>query len=290
MINWPENIRLKENKYSKWYSLLIEKAQARKLPKEIYTEGHHVIPKSWGGLDTRDNIVRLTAKEHYMAHAFLWKMNVSTGYHNKMMHAFNAMSIMKNGSYNKPGYKINSRLFESVRLERIAHLKTLKGPLSPAWGKKLNLSPESQAKKMAAVKEMWSDPERRSELLKARDLANQRPEVIAKREASYTAKRGVKRDPAIMEKCAVKKRGKKEHEIYSPDAILRRKEALKNRGLSDEAKEKMRLGLLAGCKKPKTKKPCPHCGKMCAGNMLAKWHGDNCKKKLRDGALPKKMY
>ena len=128
MIDWPKKIQLTEDKYSKWYTNLIEKAQARQLSKEVYTEGHHIIPKSWGGANTKDNIVRLTAKEHYMAHAFLWKMNVGIGFHNKMVHAFNAMSIMKDGSYNKPGYRINSRLFESVRLERIAYLKTRTGP------------------------------------------------------------------------------------------------------------------------------------------------------------------
>jgi hypothetical protein len=252
MINWPENIKLKETKYSKWYLLLIEKARIRKLPKETYTEGHHVIPKSWGGLNTRDNIVRLTAKEHYIAHAFLWKMDVSLGYHNKMVHAFNAMSIMKDGSYNKPGYKINSRLFESVRLERIAHLKTLKGPLSPAWGKKLNISEEGKQRAREARAAMWNDPVRKAEILKNREIANQRPEVVANRMAAADAKRGVKRDPAIMEKCAAAKRGKKEHEIYSPDAILKRKEALKNRVVTPEGKANQLEGLRKSAQKPKS--------------------------------------
>ena len=147
----------------------------------------------------------------------------------------------------------------------------------PSWGKKLNISDEAKLKRKQAIEEIWNDPEKKAEMLQNRKIANQRPEVISKRKAASDAKIGVKRDPAIMEKCAVAKRGKKEHEIYSPDAILKRREALKNRVLSDEAKEKMRIGLLKGCKMPKTKKPCPHCGKLCAGNMLAKWHGDNCK-------------
>ena len=56
------------------------------------------------------------------------------------------------------------------------------------------------------------------------------------------------------------------------------REAAKNRILTPEAKAKMGfkgkgLGIA------KVKKPCPHCGKLCAGNMLVKWHNDNCKKK-----------
>ncbi len=277
MINWPEKIQLTKNKYSKWYNNLIEKAQTRDLPKDVYTESHHIIPKSWNGSNTKDNLVRLTAKEHYMAHAFLWKMDVGIGYHNKMVHAFNAMSIMKNGSYNKPGYRINSRLFESVRLERISYLKTLTGPLSPSWGKKLDISDEIKQKRKQALLEIWADPIKKAQLLENRKLINQQPDVIAKRKAASDARIGVRRDPASIEKTAAAKRGKKDHEIYSPEVILKRKQALKNRVLSDEAKEKMRRGLLKGCKMPKTKKPCLHCGKMCAGNMLAKWHGNKCK-------------
>lgn len=294
MINWPEKIQLVENKYSKWYVILIEKAQTRSLSKDVYTEAHHIIPKSWNGVNTRDNIVRLTAREHYIAHAFLWKMNVGIGFHNKMVHAFNAMSIMKNGSYNKPGYRINSRLFESVRLERIAYLKTLKGPLNPMWGKKLNVSKEGKQKQKEAIERMWNDPVRRKELLQNRKIANQKPEVIAKRKATNDAKIGVKRDPAIMEKCAVAKRGKKEHEIYSPEAILIRKAALKNRVLSDESKEKMRQGLANGRRMPKSEnwkkqmsqrmtgikrstKVCEHCGLECVVSNYNRWHGEKCK-------------
>ena len=295
MINWPEKVQLVENKYSKWYSNLIVKAQARNLPKDVYTEKHHIIPKSWQGSDTKDNIVRLTAKEHYMAHAFLWKMNVGIGFHNKMVHAFNAMSIMKDGSYNKPGYRINSRLFESVRLERIAHLKTLTGPLSPAWGKKLNISKEGKQKRLNAVNEMWSNPTRRTEILKNRELSNQRPEVIAKRKSASNAKIGVKRDPLVIEKTAAKKRGKKAHEIFSPEALANIAEGRKHRVISPEARAKWSEVAKAQGSKPKSEsfkkrisevmtgikrptKVCEHCGIECVVANYNRWHGANCKK------------
>ena len=53
----------------------------RKRKKEIinneygqYCEKHHIIPRSLGGLDNKNNIVSLTAKEHYIAHLLLSKM------------------------------------------------------------------------------------------------------------------------------------------------------------------------------------------------------------------------
>ena len=307
MIIWP--VKFVESKYSKWYNNLIHKAQLRG-SIQGYKETHHIIPRSFGGDNIKSNVVQLTAREHYIAHALLWKMKFKGIYGSKMAFAFNTfinkMTTKERGVNHT--YTISSRMYETFRkhysqmlkekyakeggtftgrthseetkkiIGEKSRLKEFKrGVDHPSWGKKLNISAEAKLKRKQAIEEIWNDPEKKAEMLQNRKIANQRPEVIAKRKAASDAKIGVKRDPAIMEKCAVAKRGKKEHEIYSPDAILKRKEALKNRVLSDEAKEKMRIGLLKGCKMPKTKKPCPHCGKLCAGNMLAKWHGDNCK-------------
>lgn len=56
----------------KLYSKLIRRATTRALSG--YVEWHHVVPRALGGLDTPNNLVALTAKEHYMAHLLLWRM------------------------------------------------------------------------------------------------------------------------------------------------------------------------------------------------------------------------
>ena len=58
--------------YKKHYNLLINRAKGRTL--EGYSEKHHIIPKCMGGSDSKDNLVRLTAEEHYVAHQLLVKM------------------------------------------------------------------------------------------------------------------------------------------------------------------------------------------------------------------------
>jgi hypothetical protein len=307
MIIWP--VKFVESKYSKWYESLIHKAQLRG-SIQGYKETHHIIPRSFGGNNSKSNLVQLTAREHYIAHALLWKMKFEGIYGSKMAFAFNTfinkMSTKERGVHHT--YKINSKTYETFRkqyaeilsqsmkgeknhyygkkhseeIRRVIGEKSKlkefkKGPENPQWGKKQNVSKEGKKARADAISELWSNPERRKKVLETRKIANSRPEVIAKRKAASDAKKGVKRDPAIMEKCAAAKRGKKEHEIYSPEAILKRKEALKNRVLSDEAKEKIRIGALKGSKMPKVKKLCPHCGNMFAGNMLARYHGDNCK-------------
>lgn len=59
--------------YAKHYNALIDRARNRIL--EGYVERHHTIPRCLGGTDNKENIVELTAEEHYVAHQLLVKMN-----------------------------------------------------------------------------------------------------------------------------------------------------------------------------------------------------------------------
>ena len=46
----------------------------RTLSDDTYIEQHHVIPRSLGGVDSKENLVRLTAREHFVCHLLLTKM------------------------------------------------------------------------------------------------------------------------------------------------------------------------------------------------------------------------
>ena len=72
------------NKYTNWYYSIIQSAQNRTI--NGYTERHHIIPKSLGGDNARNNLVKLTAREHFICHRLLTKM--TSGLHKvKMLHA-----------------------------------------------------------------------------------------------------------------------------------------------------------------------------------------------------------
>lgn len=58
--------------YARIYDQLIERARVRSRP-EGYVEHHHVIPRCMGGGDEPDNLVALSAREHYVAHLLLAK-------------------------------------------------------------------------------------------------------------------------------------------------------------------------------------------------------------------------
>jgi hypothetical protein len=80
-------------KYRHIYAALIARAQARVL-NDCYTENHHILPTSMGGSEDVDNLVKLTAKEHFVAHHLLWKIHRNR----EMTKAFMLMcSVRRNG-------------------------------------------------------------------------------------------------------------------------------------------------------------------------------------------------
>lgn len=93
--------------YKKVYDLIVQKD--RDLQKDIYTERHHIIPRSLGGSNKKDNIIRLTAREHFICHLLLTKIYPEGSIEwIKMFKAFNMM-LFRHGS-NQQRY-INSHWY-----------------------------------------------------------------------------------------------------------------------------------------------------------------------------------
>ncbi len=57
--------------YKRQYDLLMEKARQRGTV-EGYKERHHIIPRCMGGSNKKENLVELSAREHYVAHRLLY--------------------------------------------------------------------------------------------------------------------------------------------------------------------------------------------------------------------------
>jgi hypothetical protein len=114
--------------YLKTYCNLIRKAEERGYTRkkakelEIYVEGHHTFPKSIFGKNKRT--VLLTAREHYIAHALLWK-SCEKRYgknHNKTikcLHAFWMMNVHMRSKRNV----FNSILYEKCKVNKIEDMK-----------------------------------------------------------------------------------------------------------------------------------------------------------------------
>lgn len=108
-----------QNKYTKCYFSIISNARARLIDQDVYYEKHHILPKSCGGDNSSQNLVKLTAREHFICHKLLTKMLVGKE-KNKMVHALWRMCNSL-----KSEYKITARSYRLAREEHVDVLKTV---------------------------------------------------------------------------------------------------------------------------------------------------------------------
>lgn len=98
--------------YQRIYNQLIENAKLadrKKVKGGQYFERHHIIPKSIGGLDDKDNLVLLTPREHFVAHKLLVEIYPK----NRKLYQAAWLMITKTG--NDRTYQVTSREYEFFR-------------------------------------------------------------------------------------------------------------------------------------------------------------------------------
>lgn len=97
--------------YKKIYYSIIENRQQNP-PTSEYIEIHHIIPSSLGGTNDNENLVKLSAREHFICHYLLAKIYPKESFDWYKMN--NAFLMMKCESYNQNRY-FNSRLYEALK-------------------------------------------------------------------------------------------------------------------------------------------------------------------------------
>jgi len=121
-----------DNKYSRVYFQIINRAQTRPLP-ETYTERHHIIPRSLGGSNDKSNIAVLTPREHFICHWILPKMAEGRS-KRSMAHALRMMLAQHPDGRHRDRYIPKSKVYELVK-------KT-----ANAWSKGRQCSAETREK------------------------------------------------------------------------------------------------------------------------------------------------
>lgn len=104
--------------YQKTYEQIIERARIRQI--EGYVEKHHIIPRCLGGSNNKDNLIKLTAREHFICHRLLVEIYPNE---TKLKYALYLMNIGKQ-KYKGADYKISNRVYERLKLE---HSELMKG-------------------------------------------------------------------------------------------------------------------------------------------------------------------
>lgn len=108
--------------YQKIYNQIIERARTRQL--KGYKEIHHIIPKCLGGSNRKENLVELTAREHFLCHRLLCEIYP---YNKKLIYAVWVMATGFRKSH-RSDYKISSRVYEYARISFSNTVKNIPKP------------------------------------------------------------------------------------------------------------------------------------------------------------------
>ena len=101
-----------DNKYTHVYIRIIDNAKVRSI--STYTEKHHIIPRSLGGSDSKENLVALTAREHFICHLLLTKMTLGISKRKMLSSVF---YLTGKGKADRNNRIKSSRLYENLRIQ-----------------------------------------------------------------------------------------------------------------------------------------------------------------------------
>ncbi len=202
---FPRSLQRDEFHFQRYIKFIDDRSR-RIIPEGTYIEKHHKVPKSFEGADTTANLIKLTGREHYIAHLLLHK-----AFKGKMSTAFLFMET--SGRFKS---HITSRQFAELReaASKEAARRMLGTTRPPEVGQKISKANKGR-------KESKETKEKRR-------LANQK-----RREAGYDWSHSLE----VREKIS---KGRRANPItYTKNQLARRAELSTGRKHTDQTKAKM---------------------------------------------------
>jgi len=229
--------------YSKIYEQLIQ--NAIDFPKdEKYKELHHIVPRCMGGSDDKNNLVRLTARQHFLAHWLLYKIYRTSA----LIHAWHNMSRIGAGQEYR---KINSHLFEYCKKHRSWHLsESCKGEKNNFYGKHHTDEVKFKLSKLHKELKLW---EKRSDSHSKNLLASQKKPKTSEHKSKIGRRGNIMLQH--IETLEIIRVSKTDIRTTMPEWVNPRR-------ISPEKKYK-----------------CAYCDVVTIAGNLKRWHNDNCKKR-----------
>lgn len=248
--------------YHRIYAEFIKDRRIREPALTGYVERHHIVPRCMGGGNEVDNIIRLTAGDHFFAHLMLAKMHGG-----KLWYAVHALS---NGAkigkrVADPAFVLRARRYYASIKEGYGRMHSarmkgrFKGAAHPMFGKPCSpialeklkqrladgfcpmASADARAKISAALTGRAMSPEWRERIAASRRGKKLSDETRAAISRGHT---GLKRSAEAVAKQAAAVRGRPK----PPEAVEKMRAALTGRKLSAEHAAKC-AAHLAGCSK-----------------------------------------
>ena len=280
--------------YQKIYDSIINNAKsleyiriAEKKQKLNYFERHHIIPRCLGGSDEKENLVLLTAKEHYMCHRLLCEV-----YPGVRGLSF-AMWNMINGRTTQGRYLVSSRIYERIKL---AHAKVVSQRLSgvpKTAEQRLKMSESAKGRIVSEeTKKLLSEINRDKKL--SSDTIAKISKTLRGKPKSEQCKHNMRKPKPVVtcphcgvsggkntmaqwhfDKCKSIPGNEHIHDIRTHTIHECPKCGIRSTSLSNLTRYHF-----DNCGKKVDLRKCPHCSKEMDVRNAKKYHFDNCKFKL----------
>ena len=190
-----------------------------------------------GGTDDVENLVDLSAREHFIVHKLLCEIYPDN---DKLQYA---LWMMSNVKYENRTYNISNREYERIRqLIRDKLSKRMSGENNPMYGR--SLIPYNKG--ISGVRKM-SD-ETKKKMSDAQKKRKRKPFSAEAKQKMSIAKKGY---------------------VMSAETKDKLRKTSLGRIVSEETKQKL--------KKPKPIIQCPHCFRFGGEPQMYQWHFNNCK-------------
>lgn len=235
--------------YQKIHDAIIDRARSCQRDPDEYYEHHHIIPSALDGPDDDWNRAYLTAREHFLVHWLLYKLNPCSE------NAF-AWHMMSNSGNEYHTGRLRSSHYEYARKAFAKHIGDIhRGkPLSEEHRRKLSESKMGERNPMFGK----AHPEEHKQKLSEMNLGE--------KNGFY----GKTHTPEVRAR-------------ISASAKLRVGEKANAFGMKHTEETKRHLSELVGGKpraKPHEIVVCPHCGKEGIKPNMVRWHFEKCKERL----------
>lgn len=225
-----------------------------------YKEEHHIIPKSFGGSNEPENLIYLTAREHFVVHRCLAKLYPNSG----MVHAVYLMACT-----GREKYKVTSRVYEALRL---------------AHANRISNNKESSLKKSKKLKGRKQNKEHIENRVKSRKNNNKkwhseetRNKISSSNKGQICYWKNKKIPKEFIEKRNLSRKNNNNYKWTKEQRLkqsISRKGKPSNRIFTDKHRKELSI--------EKSKKiECPHCRKLGQMMVMHRWHFNKCKQKLK---------
>lgn len=268
--------------YQKIHDDLISRAKSenrKKVKGGVYYENHHIIPVCLGGDNSKQNMVLLTGREHFIVHKLLHSI------HPQNKSIWFAMAMMTGMNGGGRGYKVSSREYDRIMADLGKRMSDLNMGRE-SWNKGMTMSEEFCKKDSESCmgRTPWNKGGKISDKtrIKMKEKVWENDEVIA----SIKLKNSLKIvSDETRKKLSLANKG------YVPSREAREKisKALKGRitpyhvrvkiGEKQKGKiiPKYQIEKRTNSFMKRPLKKCPYCDVVGRGAGIARYHFDNCK-------------